>query len=94
MKYLSEKYKIYSFQFTDATFEDNDIINYTRSMEIFKQLVEQSLAYNISIYSRAEVVVKAPDGYYELAKKAVLESIFIGIEAGNIGGLKGIWKES
>lgn len=88
MKYLSEKYKRFSFQFLDPTFEDEDSADYNRSTDIFSLLVEENLHYNISVYSRAEIIAKAPEGYYELAKKAGLESIFVGIESGNNEDLK------
>ena len=88
LKYLSQKYNWNRFYFLDPTFEDPDTGRYSRSTEIFELLIQEKLKLNLSIYSRAEVIANAPKGYYDLAKKGGLESIFVGIESGNVKDLK------
>lgn len=88
MEFIINRYNIKSFQFTDATFEDNDLINYTRSLSIFDEILNRNLKVNISIFSRAEIVANLPDDYLKKAKIAGLESVFIGLEAGNENDLR------
>jgi radical SAM superfamily enzyme YgiQ (UPF0313 family) len=88
MEFLIEKYKIKSFQFTDATFEDNDLINFTRSSAIFNEITNRQLHVNVSVYSRAEIISRLPESYLKKAKAADLESVFIGLESGNETDLK------
>ena len=88
MEFLIKKYNIKSFQFTDATFEDNDLINFTRSSKIFNEILSRQLYVNVSIYSRAEIISRLPERCLEKAKAAGLESVFIGLESGNESDLK------
>jgi len=88
MEFLIEKHKIKSFQFTDATFEDNDLINFTRSSAIFNEIINRKLNVNVSVYSRAEIISRLPESYFEKAKTAGLESVFIGLESGNESDLR------
>ena len=88
MQFLINKYKINSFRLTDATFEDPGSDGFRRANDIFNMIIARDIKVSLHIFTRAELVVKEPDSYFEKAKKAGVECFYIGIEAGNDNDLK------
>lgn len=88
IEYLVKKYRVYSFRFTDATFEDPFDVGQDRAIKLFNMIIERNLKISLHLFTRAEIVNKLPIEYYILAKKAGVECFYIGIESGNEFDLK------
>ena len=83
IEFLMKKYDVTAFRFTDATFEDPGEEGFIRANAIFDEIIERRLNISLHIFTRAELVVKEPDSYFEKAKNAGVECFYIGVEAGN-----------
>lgn len=86
---LINKYQVYSYRFTDATFEDpgNDY-GRQRAEAIFDEIIDRGLKISLHLFTRAEIVNKLPLTYYLKARQAGVECFYIGIEAGNAEDIK------
>ncbi|HBB29584.1 MAG TPA: hypothetical protein DC000_10145 [Clostridiales bacterium] len=84
MEGLVNKYKMHAFRFTDATFEDtNDGTGIQRAETIYDEIISRNLHVSLHLFTRAEIVDKAPASYYQKAKKAGVECFYVGIESGS-----------
>jgi len=80
---IAEKYDIFSFNFTDASFEDPSIDNYSRLRSIANELIGRQLDIAFHADFRAEFQRNADDELISLLFKAGLRGVYIGIEAFN-----------
>lgn len=88
MEYLMNKYKLNSFRFTDATFEDPGEEGLKKAEGVFDEIIRRKLDVSLHIFSRAELITENSKGYLEKGFRAGLECIYVGIEAGNEPDLK------
>lgn len=83
MEYLSIKYDVHTFHFTDATFEDPGKEGIERVKGIFNEIISRNLTFRLVMFTRSNLVKMLSDDYYNLAYRAGVECFFVGIESGN-----------
>ena len=83
-----KKYKMHSFRFTDATFEDPAEIGRKKAEEVFDEILRRQLKVSMHIFSRSELIDQKNEIYLKKGYDAGLECVYLGIESGNNDDLK------
>lgn len=88
IEYLSKKYNVNQFKLLDSTFEDPNEVGMKKAISFYKEIIERNLKIRFQINTRSEIAKNYTQEYLNLAKKAGLEGIYLGIESGNEEDLK------
>lgn len=88
IQYLINTYHIYQYMFIDPTFEDPGTFGKKRIGEIAELLIRKNINITFLVNMRAENWTEEDKSLLELLFQAGLESVTVGIEAGNERGLK------
>ncbi len=81
--YLQNKYGVSNFRFTDPTFDDKDDNGKAKDIDVYNEIINRGLQVRMHIFSRSELIAAKKQEDLELARKAGVECIYIGIEGGN-----------
>jgi anaerobic magnesium-protoporphyrin IX monomethyl ester cyclase len=83
LKYLHDKYKIKQFNFLDPTFEDPGVKGKNRIHRIAELIIDANLDITFLVHMRAENWSNEDENLLNTLFMAGLESVIVGIEAGN-----------